>query len=198
MPFRKQTDPSVPPGQHVTAGFPVLHVGDVPAFDRTTWRLRFFGLCENPFDLNYDELLALPSTPWQGDIHCVTRWSKKNTDWRGVLFRTLVERASPSAAVTHVMQHAENAYTTNLPLDQMIGDDVLIAYEYDGKPLEPIHGGPVRILIPKRYFWKSAKWLNAVEFLDADKAGFWEMRGYHNDGDPWKEERYAGVPSWFG
>jgi DMSO/TMAO reductase YedYZ molybdopterin-dependent catalytic subunit len=198
MPFLKQKDASVPPGQTVTEGFPVLHVGDIPPIDPKTWRLRLFGLVENPFELSYDELCALPPTEWHGDIHCVTRWSKKNTTWRGVTFSTLVERAKPLASVTHVVQHADNAYTTNLPLAQMLGDDVLVAYEFDGKPIEPVHGGPVRMLVPKKYFWKSAKWMHGLEFLDQDRKGFWEMRGYNNDADPWKEERYADLPAWFG
>jgi DMSO/TMAO reductase YedYZ molybdopterin-dependent catalytic subunit len=198
MPFFKQKDGSVPPGQSVTTGFPVLHVGDVPHFDPATWRLRFFGLVEAPFELSFDELRALPSTEWRGDIHCVTRWSKKATQWRGVLFRDLVERARLKPEVSHVVQHAENAYTTNLPLAAMLGDDCLVAYEFDGQSLEPIHGGPVRMLVPKLYFWKSAKWINGLEFLDHDVKGFWETRGYNNDADPWKEERYSDLPAWFG
>lgn len=198
MPFLKQKDPTVPPGQTLTAGFPVLHVGDVPAFDPATWRLRFFGLLENPFELSFDELRSLPSTEWRGDIHCVTRWTKKETRWRGVLFRTLVERAKPLAQARFVVQHADNEYTTNLPLAKMLDDDVLIAYEFDGQALEPIHGGPVRMLVPKLYFWKSAKWINGIEFKEHDEKGFWEVRGYHNDADPWKEQRYADLPAWFG
>jgi DMSO/TMAO reductase YedYZ molybdopterin-dependent catalytic subunit len=198
MPFLTQKDASVPPGQHVTAGFPVLHVGDVPHFDPKTWRLRFFGQVENPFELTWEELRALPAVEWRGDIHCVTRWSKQNTQWRGVPFRSLVERAKPLPAVTHVVQHADNDYTTNLSLRAMLGDDCLVAYEFDGKPLEPVHGGPVRMLVPKLYFWKSAKWIKGIEFLDHDEPGFWEVRGYHNDADPWKEERYSDLPSWFG
>jgi DMSO/TMAO reductase YedYZ molybdopterin-dependent catalytic subunit len=198
MPLQKQKDPTVPPGQTVTAGFPILHVGDVPTFDPATWRLRFFGLVEHPFELSFDELRAEPAAVWRGDIHCVTRWTKKDTLWRGVSFRRLVERAKPLSGVTHVVQHADNDYTTNLPLAAMLGDDVLVAYEFDGRPLEPIHGGPVRMLVPKLYFWKSAKWVNGIEFLDHDQRGFWEVRGYHNDGDPWKEERYADLPAWFG
>jgi DMSO/TMAO reductase YedYZ molybdopterin-dependent catalytic subunit len=198
MPFFKQKDASVPPGQTVTTGFPVLHVGDVPGFDRATWRLRLYGLVEEPFELSFDELRALPSAEWRGDIHCVTRWSKKNTQWRGVLFRDLVERVKPKPEVTHVIQHADNGYTTNLPLAVMLGDDCLVAYEFDGQALEPIHGGPIRMLVPKLYFWKSAKWINGLEFLDHDVKGFWEMRGYNNDADPWKEERYADLPAWFG
>jgi DMSO/TMAO reductase YedYZ molybdopterin-dependent catalytic subunit len=198
MPFFKQKDATIPPGQSLTTGFPVLHVGDVPAFDTTTWRLRFYGLVEEPFELSFDDLRALPSTEWRGDIHCVTRWSKKDTIWCGVLFRDLVARAKPRPEVTHVLQRADNLYTTNLPLEAMLGDDCLVAYEFDGQNLEPIHGGPVRMLVPKRYFWKSAKWIRAFEFMDHDEPGFWEKRGYHNDGDPWKEQRYAGLPAWFG
>jgi DMSO/TMAO reductase YedYZ molybdopterin-dependent catalytic subunit len=198
MPFKKHTDPTIPPGQTLTTGFPVLHVGDVPHFDAATWRLRFSGMVEHPFELDYDELRALPSVEWRGDIHCVTRWTKKDTLWRGASSRALVERAKPLAGATHVLQHAENAYTTNLPLAEMLGDDVLIAWEFDGSALEPIHGGPVRMLVPQKYFWKSAKWLHGLEFLDHDVKGFWETRGYSNTADPWLEERYAGMPAWFG
>jgi len=198
MPFLKQKDPSVPPGQTVTEGFPVLHVGDVPSIDLRTWRLRISGLVEAPFELSYEELRALPATEWRGDIHCVTRWSKKDTAWTGVRFDDLLARAKPLPSATHVVQHADNDYTTNLPLSAMHGDDVLVAYAFDGKPIAPIHGGPVRMVIPKKYFWKSAKWLNGIELLDHDEKGFWEVRGYNNDADPWKEERYADLPAWFG
>jgi DMSO/TMAO reductase YedYZ molybdopterin-dependent catalytic subunit len=198
MPLFKQKDPTVPPGQTVTDGFPVLHVGDVPSIDPKTWRLKVTGLVENPFELTYDELRALPSADWRGDIHCVTRWSKKDTYWRGLPFKAIVERARPRAHVTHVIQHADNSYTTNLPLEVMLDDSVMVAWEFDGQPIEPVHGGPVRMFVPKKYFWKSAKWLHGIEFLDHDQPGFWEVRGYHNDADPWKEERYAGLPSWFG
>ena len=198
MPFFKQKDPTVPPGQHVAKDFPVLHVGDVPHVDLKTYRLRITGMVENPFELSWDELRTLPSDEYRGDIHCVTRWSKKDTYWRGVRFRNLVERAKPLPSVTHVVQHADNEYTTNLPLAPMLDDDVLVAYEFDGRPIDPEHGGPVRMLVPKRYFWKSAKWLHTLEFLDHDEKGFWEIRGYNNDADPWKEERYSDAPSWFG
>ena len=113
-------------------------------------------------------------------------------------FSALVARAKPLASATFVVQHADNDYTTNLPLGVMLDDDVLVAYEFDGRPIEPVHGGPVRMLVPKKYFWKSAKWLHGIEFLDADHKGFWEVRGYNNDADPWKEERYADLPAWFG
>ena len=188
----------MPPGQRVTDGFPVLHVGDVPRIDPQAYRLAFTGLLANPFEITYDELRALPSTEYRGDIHCVTRWSKKATYWRGTLFRTLVERALPAASATHVIQYADNDYTTNLPLAAMLDDDVLVAWEFDGRPIEPVHGGPVRMVVPKLYFWKSAKWLNRLDFTDRDVKGFWEQRGYHNDADPWKEERYSDLPAWMG
>ena len=197
MPF-KRNDPTVPPGQAVTEGFPVLHVGSVPAIDPQTYTLTIKGLVEHPFALTYAELRALPSAEYRGDIHCVTRWSKKNTSWRGLPFRALVERAKPHANVTHVIQHADNEYTTNLPLSAMLDDGVLVAWEFDGQPIEPIHGGPVRILVPKLYFWKSAKWVHTLEFLDHDEKGFWETRGYHNEADPWKEQRYSDLPNWAG
>ncbi len=195
-PFRKQSDPTLPPGQSLTVKFPVLHIGGVPNIDPAAYRLAFTGLLENPFEITYDELRALPSTEFRGDIHCVTRWSKKATYWRGTLFRTLVERARPLSSVTHVIQYADNDYTTNLPLAAMLDDDVLVAWEYDGGPIEPVHGGPVRMFVPKRYFWKSSKWLNRVDFTDHDELGFWERNGYHNDADPWREERYAKLPAW--
>lgn len=198
MPFLRSKDPTVPPGQTVTSGFPVLHVGDVPAIDPETYRLRFFGRCAAPFEISYDELRAMPATEWRGDIHCVTRWSKKETHWTGVLFRTLVERAQPASDAAFVVQHAHNDYTTNLDLKTLLDDDVLVAYAFEGAPIEPIHGGPVRLVVPKRYFWKSAKWVTGIEFRDTDQKGFWEVRGYHNEGDPWKEERYADLPAWFG
>jgi len=198
MPFLKPKDPSVPPGQTVTAGFPVLHVGDIPKIDTSSWRLRVFGNVAAPFELTWEELHALPASEFHGDIHCVTRWSKKDTTWTGVRFSAIVARAQPAPPAAFVVQHADNDYTTNLPLAEMLGDDVLIAYAFDGKPIEPIHGGPVRMLVPKKYFWKSAKWLHGIEFRDSDQRGFWEVRGYSNDADPWKEERYSDLPAWSG
>jgi len=196
MPFMKQKDPTLPPGQVETLKFPVLHIGNVPDIDPTSYRLAFTGAIENPFEIGYDELRALPSTEFRGDIHCVTRWSKKATYWRGTLFRTLAERARPLATANFVIQHADNDYTTNLPLDAMLDDDVLVAWEYDGRPIEPEHGGPVRMFVPKRYFWKSSKWLNRVDFTATDELGFWERNGYHNDAHPWQQERYSKLPSW--
>jgi DMSO/TMAO reductase YedYZ molybdopterin-dependent catalytic subunit len=196
MPFMKQKDPTIPPGQVETLKFPVLHVGSVPAIDRASYKLAVTGLIEHPLEFSYDDLRALPATEYHGDIHCVTRWSKKATAWRGVVFRDLVALVKPHADATHVIQYADNDYTTNLPLDAMLDDDVLIAYEFEGEPIEPIHGGPVRVLVPKKYFWKSSKWVHRIDFTDRDQLGFWEKRGYNNNADPWKEERYAGLPLW--
>lgn len=192
----KQRDPSIPPGQVETKKFPVLHVGGVPPLDPAQFELAFTGAIEHPLALSYDELRALPQTEYRGDIHCVTRWTKKDTVWRGVLFRDIVGRVRPLATATHVIQHADNGYTTNLPLATMLDDDVLVALEFDGAPIEPIHGGPVRVLVPKKYFWKSSKWVFRIDFADADQPGFWEKRGYNNNADPWKEERYASLPLW--
>ncbi len=196
MPFFKQKDPTIPPGQSVAKRFPVLHVGEVPEIDPQTWRLKIYGLCEEPYELSFAELRALPSTEFRGDIHCVTRWTLKDSHWRGVSFKTLAELAKPLPEAKFVIQYAPG-YSTNLPLETMLDDDVLIAYEFGGAALEPIHGGPVRTVVPKRYFWKSAKWIRAIEFAAEDAPGFWEKRGYHNEGDPWKEQRYAGIPKWF-
>jgi DMSO/TMAO reductase YedYZ molybdopterin-dependent catalytic subunit len=196
MPFMKQKDPTLPPGQVETLKFPVLHIGNVPDIDPKTYRLALTGALDNPFEITYDELRAMPSVEYRGDIHCVTRWSKKATYWRGTLFRTLVERARPWPGAAYVIQYADNDYTTNLPLAAMLDDDVLVAWEYDGQPIEPVHGGPVRMFVPKRYFWKSSKWLNRVDFTEQDELGFWERNGYHNDADPWKQERYSKLPSW--
>jgi DMSO/TMAO reductase YedYZ molybdopterin-dependent catalytic subunit len=181
----------IPPGQRVTEKFPVLHYGSVPRFDRQSWDLRVFGLVQEPLTLSYDQVLELPSTRIVADIHCVTSWSKLDTVWEGVLFRDFWElvRAKPEAGF--VMVHCEQGFTTNLPLDVLLDDDVLLAYRYDDAPLAPEHGYPLRLVVPKRYFWKSAKWVRGLELMAQDRLGFWEVRGYHNNADPWKEERYA-------
>lgn len=180
----------LPPGQYFVRDFPVLHVGAVPAFDPKTWRLRIFGAIDRPQELSWDQLLALPVKTVKTDIHCVTRWTKFDTSWEGVPFSEIVDLAKPHADVKFVVSHGANAYSANVPFSVADDDDVLLAYKYEGRVLEPIHGGPVRMFVPKRYFWKSTKWCNGVEFLTADKPGFWEVRGYNNEADPWKEERY--------
>ena len=188
-------DPArLPPGQYFTERFPVLHVGDVPRYaaDRSDWSLEIGGLVAAPRTFSWDELLALPATELVTDIHCVTKWSKFDTSWRGVRFReVLAACGGATPAATHVVETAEHGYTTNLPLADLLGDDVLVAYEYDGEPIPPDHGGPVRLVVPHLYFWKSAKWLRRVDLLDHDQPGFWERNGYHDYGDPFREQRYS-------
>ena len=188
-------DPSrLPPGQYFTERFPVLHAGSVPVYDDlTSWDFKVWGLVDRTLRFSWEELRALPSVEATVDIHCVTKWSKFDTVWRGVPFREIVERAGVRPEATHVMAHAEHGFTANLPLVDLSGDRVaLLAYEYDGRPLEPDHGYPLRLFVPHLYFWKSAKWLRGLEFLDADQPGFWERNGYHLYGDPWREQRYWG------
>ncbi len=182
----------LPPGQYLTDRFPVLHVGDVPTYEPGEWNLTVFGLVDEPFTLTLDELKALPSVTFTTDIHCVTKWSKFDTSWTGVRVRDLLERAGVQPDATHVMEHAEYGYTTNLPLADITRDDSIVAYAYEGDDIEPIHGGPVRLVIPHLYFWKSAKWLRGLEPRQGDTPGFWERNGYHMYGDPFREQRYWG------
>jgi DMSO/TMAO reductase YedYZ molybdopterin-dependent catalytic subunit len=184
-------DPArVPPGQYLTEGFPVLTVGPNPAFDLSTWDFQVYGEVEDELQLSWDELLALPQKDVVVDIHCVTRWSKLDTSWRGVAVSDLLERAKVKPDGKFVMAYSDGGYTTNLPLGAVLDDDVLLAHTYDGKPLERDHGGPLRLLVPKRYFWKSAKFVRKLEVMSEDRMGFWELNGYHNDADPWKEQRH--------
>ena len=168
----------------------MLHVGDVPRFDPKAWRFRVFGEVEQPLEFSWEQFSALPSRSVKTDIHCVTRWSKFDTTWVGVGFDELMKRAGVKPSTHFVVTHGANGYSANLPLEVAARDDVLLAHTYEGAPLEPIHGGPLRMFVPSRYFWKSTKWCTGVEFTTDDRPGFWELRGYHNDGDPWKEERY--------
>jgi DMSO/TMAO reductase YedYZ molybdopterin-dependent catalytic subunit len=193
--FKKVTDPElakrVPPGQRLTAGFPVLSYGETPAVDLATWSLRVDGLVEKPLAFSWSEFMALPQSEVHCDIHCVTTWSKLDTTWRGVRFLDLAPRLGIRPEARFVMQHCYGGYTTNTSLETLMDDDVILAHTFDEKPLEPDHGGPLRLVVPKLYFWKSAKWLSRLEFLAEDELGFWERNGYHNGADPWKEERYA-------
>ena len=182
----------LPPGQYLTERFPVLHVGDVPSYAPGEWTLKVGGAVRAPFILSYDELLALPSVTITTDIHCVTKWSKFDTTWKGVRVSDLFARAGVDATATHVMAHAEFGYTANLPLADATRDNCLVAYQYDDNDIEPIHGGPVRLLIPHLYFWKSAKWLRGLELITNDEPGFWEQNGYHMYGDPFLEQRFWG------
>jgi DMSO/TMAO reductase YedYZ molybdopterin-dependent catalytic subunit len=189
----KGYDPSrLPPGQYLTERFPVLHVGDVPTYAPGEWNLTIGGMVNSPFTLTFEELTALPSVTLTTDIHCVTKWSKFDTVWRGVKVKDLLDRAGIQDGATHVMGHAEYGYTANLPLEDALRDESMVVWEYEGEPIESIHGGPVRLLVPNLYFWKSPKWLRGIEVMNADKPGFWERNGYHMYGDPFREQRHWG------
>lgn len=181
----------VPPGQHVVRHFPVLQAGTVQHISRQEWSLTVDGLIEPRLRFTFDDLLSLPSVEQVCDIHCVTGWSKLDTRWRGVRPRDLLAHATVSSQARHVLVYGEPGWTTNLPLEEFFREDVLIAYEYEGEPLSDEHGGPVRLLVPSLYFWKSAKWMTRIEFLEQQKLGYWESVGYHELGDPWQEQRYA-------
>lgn len=181
----------VPPGQRLTGDFPVLDLGVRPGVTHDTWRLRLFGLVARELEIDWAGLMALPQIRDVSDFHCVTHWSRLDVAWEGVRVRDLITLAEPQPEARFVTLHGSDGYTTNLPLLALFDDDVLIAHGVDGGPLSEAHGGPVRLVVPKRYGWKSAKWLNAIEFHAEDRPGFWEVRGYHNDADPWREERYA-------
>jgi DMSO/TMAO reductase YedYZ molybdopterin-dependent catalytic subunit len=183
----------VPPGQIVTQGWPVLHAGSVPDISIENWRLHVYGEVRNELDLSYEELLRLDHTVQTNDIHCVTSWSKLGMTWEGVKFKDLMRLAQPTENAHYAIFEAEQGFTTNLPLEIVMDEDVLIAFKAAGKPLELEHGGPVRMLIPKKYFYKSAKWLRGIKLTEQDEPGFWEIRGYSNSADPWKQERYAGL-----
>ena len=185
-------DPTrIPPGQYYTEKWPVLHAGGVPSVGLERWQLRVFGLVENPVSLSLPELLDLGVEERTVDIHCVTRWSRLGMQWRGVPMAGLLELVKPLPEARFVIAHAEQGFTANLPIEAISDQQVLLAHEADGAPLTAEHGWPLRLLVPSRYFWKSAKWLNGLEFSAIDKPGFWEGYGYHNDADPWKEERYG-------
>jgi DMSO/TMAO reductase YedYZ molybdopterin-dependent catalytic subunit len=180
----------VPPGQYVTADFPVLSAGPTPNIPLDNWGFTISGQVDKPLAWTWQELLALPAEDVTVDIHCVTKWTKLDTTWKGVSVDTLLKDV-PTAA-EFVIAHSYGGYTTNLPLEDVTDGKAWVAYEYGGEPLEPEHGGPARLLVPHLYFWKSAKWVRGLELRDEDEPGFWEGYGYHNYGDPWREQRYAG------
>jgi DMSO/TMAO reductase YedYZ molybdopterin-dependent catalytic subunit len=188
----KGLDPArLPPGQYLTEKWPVLHAGTVPQTDLASWDFKVFGEVEEPLTLGYDELQALPQTEITVDIHCVTRWSRFDTGFKGVHWRELAKLVRPRHTARYVLAHAEQGFTSNVPLEALEDDNALIAWEADGEPLEPEHGWPLRLVVPSRYFWKSAKWLRGLELLSSDQPGFWERYGYHNDADFWQEQRYG-------
>jgi DMSO/TMAO reductase YedYZ molybdopterin-dependent catalytic subunit len=190
--IEKGLDPArLPPGQYMTEKWPVLHSGTVPKTDLATWDFKVFGQVEEPLTLTYEELQALPQTEITADIHCVTRWSRFDTSFRGVHWRELAQLVKPKSSAHYVLAHAEQGFTSNVPLAALEDEQSLIAWEADGELLAPDHGWPLRLVVPSRYFWKSAKWLRGLELLSSDQPGFWERYGYHNDADYWKEERYS-------
>ena len=185
-------DPArLPPGQYFTEKWPVLHAGEVPDVDIATWTLALTGEVEEPVTLGFEELTALPATEVTSDIHCVTRWSRFDAHFKGVHWRELAKLCRPKPSARFAIAHAEHGYTANVPLTALEDEEALVVYEADGEPLTPEHGCPVRLFIPTRYFWKSAKWLRALELSAVDRPGFWERYGYHNDADFWQEERYG-------
>ena len=194
--FRKRPEGPegrLPPGQYDTGqGWPVLTAEATPRIDTDTWTLSVDGLVDNPTTWDWRQVHALPGSTYFGDIHCVTTWSKFDTTFTGISVDTLLEIARPSDDAKFVMAHSTTGYTTNIPLEDVTGGKAWIVWEYDGRPLPREHGGPVRMLVPHLYFWKSAKWITRLELMADDRAGFWESNGYHDRGDPWREQRYQG------
>lgn len=181
----------LPPGQKLVTNWPVLDLGAQPDVKPENWRLQIGGLVENPVALTLPQFLALPQADVTSDIHCVTAWSRFDNRWQGVSSRTLLDRVKPKSDVGHLTFHSYDGYTTNVKLSVFADPNVLLAHSWNGKPLAREHGGPVRVVIPDWYFWKSAKWVTRIMFSAEDRPGFWETRGYHNEADPWKEERYS-------
>jgi DMSO/TMAO reductase YedYZ molybdopterin-dependent catalytic subunit len=185
-------DPArLPPGQYLTEKWPVLHAGDLPRVDVKTWTFRVFGEVEEEIELDWAQFNDLPRSSNVQDIHCVTRWSRFDAEFEGVHWRELAKLCRPRPSVQFAIAHAEHDFTSNVPLAALEDEKALLATHADGVPLSLEHGGPMRLVIPGRYFWKSAKWLRAIELSATDRPGFWERYGYHNDADPWKEERYS-------
>lgn len=181
----------LPPGQFPARRLPVLHQGDVPLFDPSTWSLRLTGLIRHPCEFTWEQFEALPIITIKADMHCVSRWSMLDTTWQGVSFRELLCRVQPRAAARYVLVACDGGYEENLPIEAVDDDDIVLATHRDGEPLTPQHGFPLRLIVPKRYAWKSAKWVRSIEFCADDRPGFWERYGYHMNGDPWREERFA-------
>jgi DMSO/TMAO reductase YedYZ molybdopterin-dependent catalytic subunit len=181
----------LPVGQHAVSNWPVLDLGTQPEVTRESWRLQLFGAVENPVILDWPALERLPRVDCTSDIHCVTSWSRYDNRWSGVRTRDLIEAIRPRSDARYVLAHSYDNYTTNLTLDDFASEAALLAFNWSDEPLTSAHGGPARLVIPHLYFWKSAKWIRALEFRSNDAPGYWEVRGYHNRGDPWKEERYS-------
>lgn len=188
---RERYGDRVPPHQKVTEGWPILTYGSTPRADLKEWKFIVGGAVEEELTFTWEEFEALPQTSTGSDIHCVTGWSKLDNEWRGVAFRELMQRIRLRPEALHVMVHSYGGYTTNVPLADLMRDEVLFAHTHNGEPLTSEHGGPLRLVIPHLYFWKSAKWVRGLLFMAEEQPGFWEQYGYHIRGDPWKEERYS-------
>jgi DMSO/TMAO reductase YedYZ molybdopterin-dependent catalytic subunit len=182
----------VPPGQYLTRDFPVLSAGPTPRTPLERWTFTIQGLVREPVTWTWAEFLQLPTQSFVVDIHCVTKWSKLDTRWEGVSLDTLLEHVELDRAAHYLTAVCDGGYTTNMPLPDVLNGQAFVAYKYDGHPLAPEHGGPARLVVPHLYFWKSAKWVRSLHLTENDGPGFWESLGYHNHGDPWKEERYSG------
>lgn len=181
----------LPPGQRLVRDWPVLDLGIQPQVSQKNWRLTITGLVENPITLDWDAFRAQPQVGMVSDIHCVTAWSRYDNRWDGVAAGHILALVRPKPEAQHVLFESYDGYTTNVRLSVFADDDVLLAHAWEGRPLPREHGGPVRVVIPKWYFWKSPKWVRRIQFVADDKPGFWEVRGYHNEGDPWREQRYG-------
>lgn len=181
----------LPRGQKVVQNWPVLTYAGTPRVERKDWRLHIFGAVEEEVTFTWEEFLALPVTKVRCDIHCVTSWSRMDNEFEGVAFKDLMKHVRPLPEAKAVMAHCYGGYTTNILLEDLLRDGVLLAYKHDGQDLPPAHGGPCRLVVPHLYFWKSAKWVRGLEFMTVNRPGFWEQYGYHMRGDPWKEERYS-------
>lgn len=182
--------PLVPPGQHVTDRWPVLDLGEHPTMPERQWRLTLDGACENPFSLSWSDFLALPQVEDVSDFHCVTKFSMLDKTWEGVRMVDLAAMAWPDDGATHILCHAYDGYSTNVPLAEALKSDVILAHSVDGQPLSVEHGGPLRMIVPQLYAWKGAKWIKRIEFLSGDRLGYWEERGYSNTAYPWRDDRY--------
>jgi DMSO/TMAO reductase YedYZ molybdopterin-dependent catalytic subunit len=184
-------EPRLPPGQVETRGWPVLHYGSVPKIDLASWNLRIFGLVDAPRSWTWEELAPLPRRRVHCDIHCVTHWSKFGNVFEGIPVAALFDEVKPQPAAKFAIVHAEAGFTTNLPMEELLREDVILATHHNGEPLTPDHGWPMRLVVPHLYFWKSAKWMRGLELTERNRPGFWERNGYHMRGDPWAEERYS-------
>ena len=188
---RERYGDRLPPRQKVTEGWPVLTYGSTPRIDTKEWKFLVAGAVEKEVSLTWEEFNALPQSTVHCDIHCVTGWSKMDNDWDGVAFRDVMTRIQTKPAWRHGLVHSQGGYTTNLPLADLMQENVLFAHTHNGGPITPEHGGPLRLVVPHLYFWKSAKWVQGLQFIPENRPGFWETYGYHMRGDPWKEERYS-------